>query len=369
MQILRETNLEALNLVKKMKPSQVLKILETKTLTGRGGGEFPTAKKIKTILNKKTKNKYVVCNADEGEPGTFKDKFILKNNPRTLIEGILIVSYLIKAKSAFIYLRKEYDYLRKDLEKQIQDILKKSESDINITIITGAGSYICGEETAILKSIMGYRPNPSYKPPYPSEKGLWDCPTIVNNVETLTCIPQAILYGDWDPEIRLFSISGEVKHPGLYEFQKAVKLNTILDIVKPELKLKAICFGSSGGILKIKDNLKLDEKTIKEKKCNIGTYGIIFISNKTKILDINLSLAKFYTFESCGKCTPCREGTLRLLNLLKKIRNRKATQGEIKEIKELSEHIQKTSLCGLGQSCTNHILTALENFKEEYYND
>lgn len=366
MQILRETNLESFEIVKRTRAKKILKILEKKNLNGRGGGNFPVANKIRSILKQKEKQRYVICNADEGEPGTFKDKFILKNNAKTLIEGILIVCYLIKSDSAFIYLRKEYSYLKKDLETQIKNILKKSQSSVKIEVISGAGSYICGEETSILRSIMGYRPNPSYKPPYPFEKGLWDKPTLVNNVETLTCIPQAILYEDWNSDLRLFSVSGEVKNPGIYELEEGTTINTLNNIVKPKYKLKAICFGGSGGILKIKNNLKLDEKTMKEKKCNIGTYGLIFISNKTKILDINLSLAKFYTFESCGKCTPCREGTLRLLNLLKKIRNRRATQEEIKEIKELSEHIQETSLCGLGKSCANHIITGIENFREEY---
>ncbi len=372
MQILRETNLEALKLAKELGPEKVLQILERKSLVGRGGASFPLAKKWKLALNSKKKNKskeiYLICNADEGEPGTFKDRFILKNNPETLIEGILIASYVLGVKRAFIYLRNEYEFLREDLENTIQEVIKKSkmQNKVEIEIVRGAGAYICGEETAIMQSIMGYRGQSMYKPPYPTEEGLWESPTVLNNVETLTCVAQALLYKDWNPNLRLFSLSGDIENPGIYEWELGVKMSTILDTVKPTQEIKALSFGCFGGIMPLDKNSLVTTETICKEDCQHGAFTIIFIGKNRNIVDICLSIAKFYTYESCGKCTPCREGTIRVLNILKKIRDRKANEKDLEMLKELSYHIKETSLCGLGQSSTAHILTSLEHFKQDY---
>ena len=372
MQILRQTNLEALKLAKELGPEKVLQILERKALVGRGGASFPLAKKWKLALDAKKKNKskeiFLICNADEGEPGTFKDKFILKNNPETLVEGILIASQVLGAKKAFIYLRNEYEFLREPLQSTIKYLLKKSkmENKVEITIVRGAGAYICGEETAIMQSIMGYRGQSQYKPPYPTEQGLWESPTVLNNVETLTCVPQAILYDDWNPNLRLFSASGDIENPGIYEWELGVKMSTILDTVKPKQEIKAISFGCFGGIMPIDKNALVTTDTICKEDCQHGAFTIIFIGKNRNIVDICLSIAKFYTYESCGKCTPCREGTIRILNLLKKVRDNKSTEKDLELLKELSQHIKETSLCGLGQSSTNHILTSLEHFKPDF---
>jgi NADH-quinone oxidoreductase subunit F len=366
MQILRETNLEALKKAKKIGKKQVLRLLEKKALVGRGGASFPVAKKWKLALSAKSNERYLICNADEGEPGTFKDKFILKNNPKTLIEGILIASYVLDAKKCFIYLRGEYDYLREDLEKEINEILSKTKEKVKIEIVRGSGAYICGEETAIIQSIMGNRGNAMYKPPYPVIEGLWGKPTVVNNAETLTCVSQAILYNDWNPNIRLFSISGDVLHPGLYEWELGVKMRTILESVIPKGKIKAMSFGCFGGIMPVNENQIINQETICKDNCQHGAYTIMLINEENNILDINLSIAKFYAYESCGKCTPCREGTIRLLNYLKKIRDKKGEKSDLIKLKELANHIQDTSLCGLGQSCGNHILTGILHFKKDY---
>jgi NADH-quinone oxidoreductase subunit F len=368
MQILRETNLEAFKLAKKIGKEKVLNVLEKKALVGRGGAGFPTAKKWRLALSVKTNERYLVCNADEGEPGTFKDKFILKNNPGTMLEGMLIAAYVIGAKRCFIYLRGEYDYLREDLEKEITKILKKSgmKDFLKIEIVRGAGAYICGEETAIMQSIMGNRGQPTYKPPYPVLEGLWGKPTVLNNVETLTCVAQALLYDDWNPNIRLFSISGDVNHPGLYEWELGVKMSTILDTVKPKEKIKAMSFGCFGGIMPVRYNERITQESVCKKSCHHGAFSLILIGESQDIVEICLSIAKFYAYESCGKCTPCREGTIRLLNLLKRVRDGKATKEDLVTLKEFAEHVQETSLCGLGQSCGNHILSSLVNFKEEY---
>ena len=366
MQILKQTNLEALKKAREIGQEKVLEILEKKNLTGRGGAEFPLAKKWRLALKNKPKEIFFICNADEGEPGTFKDKFILKNNPETFIEGILISAYVLGAKKCFIYLRNEYDFLRKELEEKIKEILKLSKSNISIEIVRGAGAYVCGEETAIIQSIMGYRGQAKFKPPYPVNSGLWGKPTVINNLETITNIPLALFYDDWNPNLRLFSISGDVENPGVYEWELGLKMSTILDTIKPKQEIKALSFGCFGGIMPINNNLIVNSETICKEDCQHGAFSIIFIGKSRNIIDICLSIAKFYAYESCGKCTPCREGTIRLLNILKKIRDKKASRKEIEELKELAEHIKATSLCGLGQSSGNHILTSLEHFKKDY---
>jgi NADH:ubiquinone oxidoreductase subunit F (NADH-binding) len=370
MQILRQTNLEALKLAKEIGPEKVLDILDRKNLVGRGGANFPLAKKWRLALKNKNKSKeiFLICNADEGEPGTFKDKFIIKNNPETLIEGILIAAYVLNAKRVFIYLRNEYNYLREELEGKIKEVLKKSEMEnkIDIEIVRGAGAYICGEETAIMQSIMGYRGQAMYKPPYPTDEGLWKKPTVLNNVETLTCVPQALLYEDWNPNLRLFSISGDVENPGIYEWEIGVKMSTILDTIKPKQEIKAISFGCFGGVMPLDKNSLINTDTICKEDCQHGAFTIIFIGKNRNIVDVCLSIAKFYTYESCGKCTPCREGTIRILNLLKKVRDGETDEKDLKMLGEIAEHIKETSLCGLGQSSTNHIVTSLEHFKQDY---
>ena len=175
-----------------------------------------------------------------------------------------------------------------------------------------------------------------------------------------------MVYDDWNPDYRLFSISGDVCHPGVYEWELGVKMSTILDTVKPNGKLKAMAFGCFGGIMPVNKNLSVSQNTICKEGCQHGAFSIIFIGEKHNIVDICLSIAKFYTYESCGKCTPCREGTIRLVNLLKKIKSKKADKSDIKLLKEFAEHIQETSLCGLGRSCGNHILTSLKHFKKDY---
>ncbi|MFA4960721.1 MAG: NADH-ubiquinone oxidoreductase-F iron-sulfur binding region domain-containing protein [Candidatus Pacearchaeota archaeon] len=367
MQILRETKLESLKKAKEIGRESALQILEKKGLVGRGGAAFPTAKKWRMALNVKSKTRYLICNADEGEPGTFKDRFILKNNPETFIEGILVAAFILDVKKCFIYLRGEYNFLRKDLEEKISELLKKSKMKIKIDIVRGSGAYICGEETAIIQSIMGFRGNAMQKPPYPTIKGLWGKPTVINNVETLTCVAQALFYNDWNPNIRLFSISGDVEHPGLYEWELGVKISTILDTVKPENgKVKAMSFGCFGGIMPVKKTEAISSESICKNNCHHGAFTIIFIGEDKNILDMCLSISKFYTYESCGKCTPCREGTIRILNLLKKIRDKRAIKEDLNFLKDLANHIQETSLCGLGQSCGNHVLTAMNFFREDF---
>ncbi len=366
MQIELKTDLIALEKAKKMGAKEVLKLLDKKGVVGRGGASFPTGRKWNIALETKSDEKFVICNADEGEPGTFKDKLIIERNAETMIEGILIAAYTIGAKRCFIYLRGEYRYLRKELGRKINRMVKKSGLDVTIDVVMGAGAYICGEETAIIQSIMGHRGHAMYKPPYPPVEGLWGKPTVVNNVETLTCVSQAILFDDWDPSLRLFSLSGNVKNPGVYEFPLGIKMSKILDVVIPQKEIKAVSFGCFGGFMKVKKNMEITHENICKKDCQHGAFSMIFIDETNNIVDVSYTIAKFYTYESCGKCTPCREGTIRLLERIKQVKGGTATKTDLELLKEFAEHVQETSLCGLGQSAGNYILTGLKYFKEDY---
>lgn len=366
MQILKQTNLSALRLVQQNGPDWALQILEKKALAGRGGAAFPTAKKWRLAIQTPADEKFVICNADEGEPGTFKDKFILENNLPTMLEGLLIAAHVVGAKECFIYLRGEYDYLRPKIQAGINEILSLSKSGVSITIVRGAGAYICGEETAIIQSIMGFRGQAMAKPPYPTVEGLWGKPTVINNVETLTCAAQAILFEGWNPNLRLFSISGNVQNPGVYELPIGAKMSEIIKLAKPKNKLKAMSFGCFGGIMPVNENMPITSEAICGEQCQHGAFTIILIDNTQDIVDICGSIARFYAYESCGKCTPCREGTIRMLNFIKKIKSGEATYEDIMLLRELASHIQQTSLCGLGQTSGNHILTALNHFPQDF---
>ena len=366
MQILKKTGLKALERAKGLGPCGVVELLNEKGLTGRGGAAFPTGKKWEFAINAKGDEKYVICNADEGEPGTFKDRFIIENNPETLIEGILIAAYTIGAKQAFIYLRGEYEHLKAPLGCVIDRILEESKAELKIDIVVGAGAYVCGEETAIIESIEGFRGQPYYKPPYPPVEGLWGKPTIVNNVETLVNVPQAILFvDDWNKDLRLASLSGNVTKPGVYELPIGYKLTDLIRLGAPENKIKAVYFGCFGGCMPYSE-IELTPENVCGMNCTIGAYTIVVVDENQSILDIALSIAEFYARESCGKCTPCREGTIRVLELLKKIKSKKATRADLDTLKDLAEHINETSLCGLGQTSTNHVLTALRHFRSEF---
>jgi NADH:ubiquinone oxidoreductase subunit F (NADH-binding) len=367
MQILCQTNLEALEKARTLGPDGVLSLLEKRGLEGRGGAAFSTAKKWQTCRDTPADERFVVCNADEGEPGSFKDKFIISYNAETLIEGILIAAYTIGAKRCFIYLRGEYDYLRPRLQEQVDDVLSRAKmKGVTIEIVRGAGAYICGESSALVQSIMGFRGAAMYKPPNPTRQGLWGKPTLINNVETLTCAAQAILFDDWDADLRLFSLSGNIKNPGVYEFPLGVKMSSVLDVARPEKKLKAMSFGCFGGIMPVDKDMSITPEAICKGDCQQGNYSIIFIDETHNIVDIVYSIAKFYTYESCGKCTPCREGTVRMLNLLKKIRSGEGEKNDLQTLRELAMHIEETSLCGLGESCGNHIITSLQHFAGDY---
>ncbi len=365
MNILEKSNLEGWKKVNKIGAEETIELLKKKGLTGRGGACFLTGLKWEFARKAKGNEKFVICNADEGEPGTFKDKFILENNPENVIEGILIAAYCIDAKQAYIYLRGEYIYLKKRLEETIRKILANANSKTRIDIIEGAGAYICGDETAIISSIENKRGYPHFKPPYPPQKGLFGKPTLINNVETLANVPLAITKDDWCDELRLFSISGDAAKPGVYEIKTGIRLGEIAKLADAR-DSKAIYFGASGGCIPYKEELAVNADYICREEAMLGACSLIFISKRRSMLDMAINIAQFFKNESCGKCTPCREGNVQVIKLLEKIKSGNSTEKDIRLLEKLCAIIRDTSLCGLGQSCTNHVLTALKFFKEDF---
>ncbi len=367
MQILKNSNFRALNKIAGMSPEEVIEIVKKSGLTGRGGACFSTGLKLEFTRNSQGE-KYVICNADEGEPGTFKDKLILEKNPNNVIEGMIIVGYAIGSNKGYLYLRGEYSYLKNKLNaiiKKATKIANKLKIYFDIEIISGAGAYVCGDETAIIESIEGKRGNPRIKPPFPANKGLFNKPTLINNVETLANIPLIILDKNWNNNLRLFSLSGNVTRPGVYELELGTSLKKLINLGKPKNDIKAIYFGCADGCIPY-DNTKLDYDPIKEKGAMLGSCTIIAVDETKDIVDIATNIAKFFEYESCGKCTPCREGTMRVLEILEKISLKKAAKKDLVLLEELCRVIASTSLCGLGQSSTKHLTTALRYFRNEF---
>lgn len=368
MQILTKTSLEAYRKALDMKPEEVIALITQKGLTGRGGAGFPAGAKWKMVRDAGGGEKYLICNADEGEPGTFKDRMIIEQNPETLTEGIMIAAYAMGAGKAYIYLRGEYECLRKGLENAVRETLKKAKSSLEIEIFLGAGSYVCGDETAILSSIEGLRGQPRAKPPFPAEKGLFGKPTAINNVETLTNVPLAMTLIDWKDSLRLHCVSGDVLNPGVFEAPLGTRLSEIIAMAEPKGKPKAVYFGCFGGCMPYEKNkqLELSPKNVCGEDCMLGACTMIVANETRSVVDIATNISKFYEFESCGKCTPCREGTMRILKMLQSISLGKAKPEDLNTLHELAEVIKDTSFCGLGQTSTNHLLNALKYFRKDF---
>ncbi len=373
-----------------MSPEEVIEVISKSGLRGRGGAGFPTGKKWELTRASKGKQKYVVCNADEGDPGAFMDRSILEGDPHSVLEAMIIAGYSIGANKGYIYVRAEYPIAVKRLDiaiKQARDygILGKnifgSGFDFDIEIRLGAGAFVCGEETALLESIEGKRGQPRVKPPYPAESGLWGKPTLINNVETYANIAQIILKGaDWFSSIgtekskgtKVFALGGNVNNIGLVEVPMGTTLREIVyDIgggIPNGRDFKAAQTGGPSGGCIPKEHLDtpIDYESLKEIGSMMGSGGLI-VMDDTKCM---VSLAKFYleftVSESCGKCTPCRIGTKRMLEILENLCNGKGEEIDIYRLETLAKNIQKSSICGLGQSAPNPVLSTLNYFREEF---
>lgn len=374
----------------KMSQDDVINVIKESGLRGRGGAGFPTGKKWELTKNVEGGQKYVVCNADEGDPGAFMDRSILEGDPHSVLEAMAIAAYSIGANKGFIYVRAEYPIAVKRLEiaiKQAEEYgilgnnIFGTSFSFNIEIRLGAGAFVCGEETALLESIEGKRGQPRVKPPYPAQHGLWGKPTLINNVETYANISQIILNGaEWYSSIgtenskgtKVFALGGNVNNIGLVEVPMGTTLREIVyDIgggIPNGRDFKAAQTGGPSGGCIPKEHLDtpIDYESLKEIGSMMGSGGLI-VMDDTKCM---VSLAKFYleftVSESCGKCTPCRIGTKRMLETLERLCSGEGTEADIYKLEKLAINIQKSSICGLGQSAPNPALSTLKYFREEF---
>lgn len=378
-----EGGYKALSKAKNMKPEQVRAEVQRSEIRGRGGAGFPVAQKWGSLPQDSNRPVYLICNADEGEPGTFKDRQIMQFDPHLLIEGMAISAWAINARLGFIYIRGEFSFMADILEKSIEEAKKNGklgeQAGFNIIVHGGAGSYICGEETALIASIEGKRGHPRLKPPFPAVEGLYGCPTIVNNVETLSNIPSIIAQGaekykkigsknNYGPKI--FSISGHVHRPGVYEYPMGTPLHTLLEAAGGvKGKLKAIFPGGlSTPLLTAKEakGLRMDYDSCQKAGTRFGTGSIIVLSEGTGIPEIALRTMQFYAAESCGQCTPCRQGSIAITRLLHKIIYKKGTAGDIATVLRLCSTIKGNSLCPAGDAFSETIQAMLQKFRNEF---
>jgi NADH-quinone oxidoreductase subunit F len=374
--------------LKKMKPAKILEEVKAANLRGRGGAGFPAGVKWSFVPDT-DKPKYLCVNADEGEPGTFKDRYIMSHNPHMLLEGIIITSFCVGISAAFIYIRGEYEAVALRLEQAISEAydngvlgknILESGFDLDVYVHRGAGAYICGEETALLESLEGKRGNPRLKPPFPASVGLFQCPTVINNVETISNIPHIILNGaEWyvkqglpkDGGTRIFGVSGMVKNPGIYELPLGTSLKDIIfkhaGGMKDGKKLKAVIPGGmSAPILKADEiDIKMDFDSLVEANSMLGSAAIIVIDEKTSILDILKVVTKFYSHESCGQCTPCRIGNSWINKIVNRIGEGKGKKEDLDSILRLAANIEGNTLCPLGDAAAMPILSITKKFRKE----
>jgi len=373
-----------------MTPFDVIKVVKDSGLRGRGGAGFPTGLKWELTAKASGSPKYVTCNADEGDPGAFMDRSIIEGDPHTLIEGMAIAGYAIGAEQGYVYIRAEYPMAVEHLEKAIAQareygLLGKnilgSGFHFDLEIRVGAGAFVCGEETALLSSVEGKRGEPRPKPPFPAEKGLWGKPTLLNNVETYANIPAIILEGpEWfksmgtekSPGTKVFALAGNVVNTGLVEVPMGTPLGDIIFdigggiIGKREFKA-AQTGGPSGGCIPASGlNIPVDYESLKEWGTIMGSGGLIVMDERTCMVDLAKYFLDFVQEESCGKCTPCRLGTKRMLEILQRITEGKGKREDIETLKQLGEDIMDTALCGLGQSAPNPVLNSIRYFLDEY---
>ncbi len=385
--------------VVEMKPQEVIDVVKESGLRGRGGAGFPTGLKWSFAAKQDSEEKYMICNADEGDPGAYMDRSVLEGDPHSVIEGMMIAGYAIGANRGYIYVRAEYPLAVKRLKiaiQQAEDLgllgsnILDSGFDLDLVIKMGAGAFVCGEETALINSIEGKRGMPSPKPPYPAVSGLFGRPTVINNVETLANIPAIIRRGaEWFSSIgtdgskgtKVFALSGKITNTGLVEVAMGTPLSDILFKIGGGIpngkNFKAVQIGGpSGGCIPTQHvDIRIDYESLKEFGAMMGSGGLVVMDEDTCMVDVAKFFMDFIQRESCGKCIPCREGTKRMLEILEAItRGRRGETGRqalerfkgIVNMENLAEVIRQTSLCGLGQTAPNPVLSTLRWFRDEY---
>ncbi len=371
-------------------PDDVIDTMIASGLRGRGGGGFPTGVKWQFAKRAHSDQKFVICNADEGDPGAFMDRAILEGDPHSVLEAMAICGYAIGSNQGYIYVRAEYPVAVERLNHAIHEAIEYgllgknifgSDFSFNIELRLGAGAFVCGEETALIKSIEGFRGMPKLKPPFPAIKGLWGKSTNVNNVETLANIPIIFIKGaEWFRSIgteksagtKVFALGGKINNTGLVEVPMGTTLREVIyDIgggIPNKRKFKAVQTGGpSGGCITEKDlDQPIEYETLTQLGSMMGSGGMIVMDEDNCMVDVARFYLDFTVDESCGKCTPCREGTKQMLDILNRICDGEGTMEDLDELESLGEMIKKTSLCGLGQTAPNPVLSTLKHFRDEY---
>jgi len=369
---------------------QVIEVVKASGLRGRGGAGFPTGLKWSFVPKASPKPRYIVCNADESEPGTFKDRELMEKNPHLLLEGMILAGYAIGSHTGYLYLRGEFEYIQRILDAAIAearaagllgDNVMGSGYAFQIHTHLGAGAYICGEETALLSSLEGYRGQPRLKPPFPAVEGLYACPTVVNNSETLMAVPHIVKHGgawyrQWgtekSPGTKVFSVSGPVKRPGNYEVPLGYSMKALIENdcggMRDGYKLKAVIpGGSSVPLLPAADlDTPLDYESMNAKGTFLGSGGVIVIDDRTCIVDALWNVTRFYEHESCGKCTPCREGTYWMAEVLERLENGHGKASDIELLADVADNILGKSFCALGDAAAMPVQGALKHFRAEF---
>jgi len=386
---------ESLKKALKMAPADIIEEVKKSALRGRGGAGFPTGMKWSFVPKDSPKPKYVVCNADESEPGSFKDRYLIQYDPHSMIEGMIIAAYALGSNTGYVYTRGEYKYLIDIMDGALAEArdagflgknILGSGFDHDIHTHTGAGAYICGEETALLSSLEGFRGHPRMKPPFPAVEGLYACPTVVNNVETFTSVPQIIEMGGdtWrnlgtekSGGTKLWSISGHVKRPGVYELPMgyADMEKFIFDdcggMLRDDTKLKAVIPGGSSVYIMnagqiLGKNVTLDYEGLVAAGSMLGTGGMMVMDETVDVVDTTKNLTEFYKHESCGWCTPCREGTDWLVKIFDRITSGGGRPEDVQLMLDLCDNIEGKSFCPLGDAAAWPIQSAIRQFPDDF---
>lgn len=373
-----------------MKPAEVIEEITKSGLRGRGGAGYPTGLKWGTVAKSPGAKKYVVCNGDEGDPGAFMDRSVLESDPHLVLEGMAIAAYAVGADQGFLYVRAEYPLAISRLQiaiKQAKQLgllgsgIFETPFNFNVDIRIGAGAFVCGEETALMASVEGKRGTPRPRPPFPAESGLWGCPTLINNVETFANITAIITKGaDWYASFgtekskgtKVFALTGKITNNGLIEVPMGIPLRQIVEEMGGGApgghKVKAVQTGGpSGGCIPAQHlDTPVDFESLGKLGSIMGSGGMVVMDDTTNMVEIAKFYMEFCMDESCGKCIPCRAGTVQMHHLLEKISKRQATARDLAKLEELCDMVKNTSLCGLGQTAPNPVLSTLRFFRNEY---
>ena len=376
--------------LKELTPEAVIAQLEVSGLRGRGGAGFPTHLKWSAVRAEKARKKHIVCNGDEGDPGAFMDRMLMESYPYRIIEGMIIAARCVGADEGFLYIRAEYPLAIKRVTEALEKCRERgflgehilgTDFSLQLKIVAGAGAFVCGEETALMASIEGRRGMPRLRPPFPAEKGLWDRPTLINNVETYACVPWIIRNGaeafarigvGKSKGTKVFALAGKVARGGLIEVPMGISIRQVVEEIgggiAGGLKFKAVQVGgpSGGCIPATKDNLSVDYETLTEAGAMMGSGGLVVLDETDCMVDIARYFLQFTQNQSCGKCTFCRIGTRRMLDILDRLCTGKGEAADLPELEHLAATIKKGSLCGLGKTAPNPVLTTMRYFREEY---